>query len=145
MKDGELKCFTKGQSICITSLNHCLNDILEFCLDFEKSKVLSKIKNVIYVAYGNDGKFLKWKTINLIDNYELYIKLEDDYNYISDEIKNAYTNIDRLKTITGPNKLLQIRSKASKRKDGTYKLLKYNDITLYKSGMAFYLCCNYVS
>jgi len=87
MKDGELKCFTKGQSICITSLNHCLNDILEFCLDFEKSKVLSKIKNVIYVAYGNDGKFLKWKTINLIDNYELYIKLEDDYNYISDEIK----------------------------------------------------------
>jgi hypothetical protein len=52
-------------------------------------------------------------------------------------------NNKELSTITGPNKLLQIRTKASKTKQGYYVPLCYNGKKLKDKNMAFYLCTQF--
>ena len=57
--------------------------------------------------------------------------------------RNRYNNSQELSTITGPNKLLQIRTKASKNKWGQYTPLVYNDKVMKDKNMAFYLCTQF--
>jgi hypothetical protein len=144
LSDGELKSYKIGETIAITQLNHCLIDIIDKNLDFEETKVFEKMKCVIYVAYDKDGTFINWKIVNLDDNNDHYKKIKEDYEFIRDKINLAYNEKKLLNTITGPNKVLQIRTKASINvKTNQYPKLIYNDQILKDKYMAFYLCSSY--
>ena len=69
----------------------------------------------------------------------LYNKLEEDYNYIRDTIRESYETGQILHTTNGKNKLLQIRTKDNKTKLGGYVPLDYNGRILKDKPMAFYL------
>ena len=71
---------------------------------------------------------------------EHYQQLCEDYDYICTAIRAAFESETELSTLTGPNGLLQIRTKASKSSNGTYTPLKFAGVTLKNKGMAFYLC-----
>lgn len=137
--DGELKTFTIGETIAVTQIKHCLQEIIDDCVDFENSKVFQKLKQTIYVGFTTAGEFVNSKTINQENSPEHYQKLAEDYNFISDRIKEAFDSGNKLKTINGPNKLLQIRTKASKNSRGFYVPLTYKNIQLKDKYMAFYL------
>lgn len=139
LADGELKTFTIGQSIAVTSLGHCLPEILDKPLAFRESKVFTKLKQTVFAAFHRDGNYIKSKTINQANSPAFYQKLEEDYNFISSKIKNEYANKRKLHTINGPNNLLQIRTKASKKPDGTYTPLCYNGVQLKDKYMSFFL------
>ncbi len=141
--DGELKSFTLGESIAVTMLQHCLTEIIDESAEFEESKVFAKLKQTVYVGFDRAGNFLKSKTINEENSPEHYQELAEDYGYISAQIKAAYVTGTEIHTITGPNNLLQIRTKASKKKDGTYTPLCYNGVQLKDKGMAFYLLAKF--
>ena len=72
-----------------------------------------------------------------------YQELAEDYGYIAANIKAAYATGSTLHTITGPNKLLQIRTKAAKNKHGEYTPLCYNGVELKDKYMAFYLLADF--
>ena len=52
LADGELKSFTYGQSIAVTSLGWCLNEIIDNNLSYEDSKVGRKLQQTIYVCFN---------------------------------------------------------------------------------------------
>lgn len=141
--DGELKSYTIGESIAVTQLKHCLKSIIDDSVEFVDSKVYEKLQQTIYVGFTRNNEFVKSKTINEDNSPIHYEKLAEDYGYISTHIKDAYMNGKELNTITGPNKLLQIRTKASKSKSGQYTPLCYNGIQLKDKYMAFYLCSTF--
>ena len=112
--DGELKSFTEGETIKVTALTHCLDEIL------------------------------KSKTINEQNDFDHYQQLADDFGYIAANVKKAIVNKETLHTITGPNGLLQIRTNASKnKKTGKYTPLCYNGVELRDKYMAFYLLADF--
>lgn len=142
--DGELKSFTDEQSIKITVLNHCLEEIIDNKVEFKDSKVYKKIKTVIFVPFNksaNGGRFIGWKTIRMEDseNREMFEKILEDFEYITEEIRKRYNAGKELKTITGPNKTIQIRTADSKSKTtGEYRPLLFKGNQLYDKQMAFY-------
>mgnify|MGYP004414879363 CR=1 FL=1 len=139
LADGELKSFTYGQSIAVTSLGWCLSEIIDNNLSYENSKVGRKLQQTIYVCFNKDGSYINYKVYNAITHRHHYIQLKEDYMHISKKIKQIYTNGETLHTINGPNKLLQIRTKANKTK-GQYIPLKYKNQVLKDKYMSFYLC-----
>ena len=141
--DGELKSFTIGQTIAVTQLQHCLSQIIDESAEFEESKVYAKLKQTIYAGFDRDGNFLNSKTINEANSPKHYQELAEDYGYISAQIKAAYVTGTEVHTITGPNKLLQIRTKASKNSKGNYTPLCYNGVQLKNKSMAFYLLADF--
>lgn len=141
--DGELKTFTVGETIAVTQLKHCLEQIIDNGVEFEDSKVFEKLKQTIYVGFTRNNEFVKSKTVNEHNSPNHYQKLAEDYGYISAKIKEAYMTGKELHTITGPNKLLQIRTKASKSATGYYTPLCYNGSQLKDKYMAFYLCVDF--
>tara|TARA_B110000093_G_scaffold102047_1_gene109696 strand:- start:2085 stop:2684 length:600 start_codon:yes stop_codon:yes gene_type:complete len=144
LEDGEIKSYKVGQTIAVTQLHHCLIDIIDYNIEFENTKIFKKMKCVIYVAYDRNGNYINWKVVDLKDNNEYCKKLKEDYEYISKEIKIAYEYKNILKTITGPNKILQIRTKGSKnKKTNSYPKLIYNGHELNHIHMAFYICGSY--
>jgi len=143
LTDGEIKSFTVGQTICVTQVNHCLYDIIERTVEFEDSKVGKKLEQTLYVGFTKDNDYVGTKLINQEIDKEHYIKLAEDYGYIAAQIKAAYATGNTLHTVTGPNKLLQIRTKASKNKHGKYTPLCYNGVELKDKYMAFYLLADF--
>ena len=155
MKDGELKTYTRGESIAVTQLNHCIPEILKG-VSFNDSKVGKKLEQTLYVGFDKDNNFLGFVETNQTTDKEHYRQLEEDYNFICDKIRTAYQlkiELNQLEgqpinrkgklsyTITGKNKLLQIRTKASKNSKGEYVPEKFNDVILNpNSKMGFYLC-----
>ena len=156
MVDGELKTYTRGESIAVTQLNHCIPEILKG-VSFNDSKVGRKLERTLYVGFDSNNNFLGFVETNQTIDKEHYRQLEEDYNFICDKIRTAYQlkielnqlegqPINRKKgepsyTITGKNKLLQIRTKASKNSKGEYVPEKFNDVILNpNSKMGFYLC-----
>ena len=137
--DGEIKSFTIGQTIAVTQVNHCLSDIIDNTSEFGDSKVGQKLKQTIYIAFDKDNNYINTKILNEeLDNHH-YEQLAEDYGYIAAQIKLAYSTGQTLNTITGPNKLLQIRTKASKNAHGEYTPMCYNGVELKDKYMAFYL------
>jgi hypothetical protein len=57
MVDGELKSFTKGESIAVTQLRHTLPEIFNNT-PFNKSKLGIKISRTLYVAFDRNNNFL---------------------------------------------------------------------------------------
>ena len=132
LSDGEIKTFTQGQTIAVTQLNHCIPEIAAM-VPFSQSKVGLKIANTIYIAFTKNNEFITHK------NQFSCLEIEQDYNHITHVIRGAIETGSKIGTISGPNGLLQIRTKASKKKDGTYLPLVYNGHELNNKGMAFYL------
>jgi hypothetical protein len=120
-----------------------LSEIINDSIEFEDSKVYKKLKQTIYVGFDRDGNFLKSMTISEQNSPEHYLELAEDFGYIAAQIKAAYSTGIELHTITGPNNLLQIRTKASKKSDGTYTPLTFNGVELKDKAMAFYLLANF--
>ena len=143
LSDGELKTFTVGESIAVTQLKHCLTDIIENGAEFEDSKVGQKLAQTLYVGFTRNNDYVNTALVNEQVDPTHYEQLAEDYGYISAEIKAAYMNGTKLNTITGPNKLLQIRTKASKSSNGKYTPLCYNGVELKDKGMAFYLLAGF--
>ena len=155
MVDGELKTYTRGESIAVTQLNHCIPEILKG-VSFNDSKVGRKLERTLYVGFDSNNNFLGFVETNQTIDKEHYKQLEEDYNFICDKIRTAYQlkiELNQLEgqpinrkgklsyTITGKNKLLQIRTKASKNSKGEYVPEKFNDVILNpNSKMGFYLC-----
>lgn len=135
--DGELKTFTVGESIAVTQLLHCLKEIIDNRVDFDKSKVGNKLEKTIYVGFTRTNEYVGYTIL------ETNKQIAEDYEYICFKIKLAYAEGKELNTITGPNQLLQIRTKASKNSNGQYKPMCYNGIQLKDKGMAFYLTSNF--
>jgi len=153
LEDGEIKTFTVGQSIAATQLKHCLSEIIEDQVSFDESKVGQKLKQTVYVAFSRNNDYVGTEILNEETHPEHYQELREDYEFICEQIRTAFergVELDQLgfvnrkgkasHTITGPNKLLQIRTKASKTKRNDYTPLTFADVTFNNKGMAFYLC-----
>ena len=153
LEDGEIKTFTVGESIAATQLKHCLSEIIEDSISFDESKVGQKLKQTVYVAFSRNNDYVGTEILNEETHPEHYQELREDYEFICEQIRTAFergVELDQLgfvnrrgkasHTITGPNKLLQIRTKASKTKRNDYTPLTFADVTFNNKGMAFYLC-----
>ena len=143
VSDGDLKTTTLGQTIFISSLGHCLPEIIEQGVEFDVSKVGRKIGNCLYVAYDKEGNLLGNEKHSKESHPEHHKKLTEDFQHISGEIKKIYSEKGTLSTINGPNKLLQIRTKASKNSKGKYPPLVYKNHQLKNKYMAFYLLSSF--
>ena len=143
MIDGEFKSFTQGETIAVTQLKHCLSEIIEDSVSFDDSKVGQKLKQTVFVGFSRGNEYLGTSILNEQVDYQHYQQLSEDYEYICDKIRRAFNTETELSTITGPNGLLQIRTKASKSKTGSYTPLRFAGVTLKDKGMAFYLCSQF--
>jgi hypothetical protein len=141
--NGELKTFTQGETIAVTQLKHCLSEIIEDSISFDDSKVGQKLKQTVYVGFTRKNDYIGTAVMNEESDPKHYQQLREDYDYICDKIRRAFDVETELNTITGPNNLLQIRTKASKTKKGYYIPLKFAGVTLNDKGMAFYLCSHF--
>tara|TARA_B100000131_G_C17842063_1_gene502228 strand:- start:44 stop:631 length:588 start_codon:yes stop_codon:yes gene_type:complete len=137
--NGEGKSFKTGQTIAVTMLQHCLDEVFDRSVSYSESKVGRKLANVLFIKFSKSGEYVSNLVSNAETYKELYYKLSCDYNDICEEIRRRFNNNEGLNTITGSNKLLQIRTKASKKSDGTYTPLEYNGQRLKDKAMAFYL------
>jgi hypothetical protein len=137
--DGELKTFTVGESIAVTQLKHCLSEIIEDGVTFSDSKVGEKLSQTIYVGFTRANDYVGTAVLNPETHPEHYQELAEDYQFICDTIRTLFDAGKELSTVTGPNGLLQIRTKASKT-NGRYVPLTFAGCTLKNKGMAFYLC-----
>ena len=133
MVDGELKSYTKGESIAVTQLRHTLPEIFNNT-PFNKSKLGIKISRTLYVAFDRNNNFLGTAT-----HTETNKLIEQDYNDICDYIRNAKT----LHTFTGRNGILQIRTKDSKDRNGNYHPIIWKGEQISNKGFAFYLTGRY--
>jgi hypothetical protein len=153
LEDGEIKTFTVGESIAATQLKHCLSEIIEDAVSFDDSKVGQKLKQTLYVGFTRENDYVGCEILNEETHPEHYQELREDYEFICEQIRTAFergVELDQLgfvnrkgepsHTITGPNGLLQIRTKASKTKRNDYSPLTFTDVTFNNKGMAFYLC-----
>ena len=131
--DGELKSFTKGESVAVTQLRHTLTEVFNKT-PFNQSKLGIKISRTLYVAFDRQNNFLGTATHTKTNPL-----IEEDYNDICDYIRNTKT----LKTFTGRNGILQIRTKDSKNKKGQYNPITWKGQALSNKGFAFYLTGRY--
>ena len=127
--DGELKSYTKGESVAVTQLRHTLTEVFNKT-PFNQSKLGIKISRTLYVAFDRENNFLGTAT-----HTETNPLIESDYNEICDYIRNTKT----LHTFTGSNKVLQIRTKDSK----PYHPITWKGQQLSNKGFAFYLTGRY--
>ena len=131
--DGELKSFTKGESVAVTQLRHTLTEVFNKT-PFNQSKLGIKISRTLYVAFDRNNNFLGTAT-----HTETNKLIEEDYNDICDYIRNTKT----LKTFTGRNGILQIRTKDSKDRNGNYHPIFWEGQQISNKGFAFYLTGRY--
>ena len=131
--DGELKSFTKGESIAVAQLRHTLPEVMNKT-PFNQSKLGIKISRTLYVAFDRDNNFLGTATHTKTNPL-----IEEDYNDICDYSRNTKT----LKTFTGRNGILQIRTKDSKDRNGNYHPIIWEGQQISNKGFAFYLTGRY--
>ena len=131
--DGELKSFTKGESVAVTQLRHTLPEIFNNT-PFNKSKLGIKISRTLYVAFDRNNKFLGTATHTKTNQL-----IEQDYNDICEFVRSA----KNLHTFTGRNGVLQIRTKDSKDRNGNYHPIIWEGKEISNKGFAFYLTGRY--
>ncbi len=124
LTDGEIKTFKRSQTIAITMVQHVVDEVIEGRL-FKESSLYNKIKQTVMVPrveLKNHIFFAK----PFLWNEDLYPgdfpKVEEDWNYICDIVKNHYLNKEVMgrgvkrtsnrisTTVNGPNEYLQIRT-----------------------------------
>ena len=138
--DGELKSFTKGESVAVTQLRHTLPEVMNNT-PFNQSKLGIKISRTLYVAFDRQNNFLGTATHTETNNPTVLI--EGDYQYICEIIRHRVANGLPLQTITGLNGVLQIRTKDSKDRNGNYHPIIWEGQQLSNKGFAFYLTGKY--
>jgi len=160
MIDGDLKSFTEGETIAVTQLKHCFSEIIEDRISFDESKVGQKLKQTVYVGFTRKNDYIGTSLMNEEIDSKHYQHLREDYEFICDNIRLAYERGVELNqlgfvnlkgknkgkpthTITGPNNLLQIRTKASQRKKGGYTPCDFAGVTFNNKGMAFYFVSSF--
>lgn len=138
-EDGELKtnkCDSFGnpeESIFITQISNCIDELLTN-KRFEETHLYAKIKNLLYVPVCKDGESRSWKFLDPIHidlNRPEFSELmdiwrEDYYSICSQLNQHIKTSSDEF-IHTSNGKHLQVRSKDSKRKDGSYNKI-YSDV-----------------
>ena len=135
--DGELKSYTKGESIAVTQLRHTLPEVMNNT-PFNQSKLGIKISRTLYVAFDRQNNFLGTAT-----HTEPNKLIEGDYQYICEIIRHKIGIGQPLTTITGLNKVLQIRTKDSKDRNGNYHPIFWEGKQISNKGFAFYLTGRY--
>tara|TARA_B100000609_G_C17069200_1_gene358178 strand:+ start:74 stop:667 length:594 start_codon:yes stop_codon:yes gene_type:complete len=140
--DGEVKSFTRGQSVAVTQLKHMIPEI-ENNIPFKKTKLGKKLGNTLYVAFDNNG-YVNAKHHSLEEDTE-YSKFEQDYNDLKEIVTNAIKQKKELKCVKGRNNILEIRTGGSRnKKTGRYTPTTYKGHTLRDKYMRFYLTSPYV-
>ena len=139
--DGELKSYTKGESVAVTQLRHTLTEVFNKT-PFNQSKLGIKISRTLYVAFDRNNNFLGTATHTETNNPTVLI--EGDYQYICEIIRHRVANGLPLTTITGLNGVLQIRTKDSKDRNGNYHPIKWEGKEISNKGYAFYLTGRYI-
>ena len=135
--DGELKSYTKGESVAVTQLRHTLTEVFNKT-PFNQSKLGQKLYNTIYVAFDRNNNYLGTKV------YEGNNKLiESDYWDICYYISETYEERKTLRTYTGRNGILQIRTKDSNDRNGNYHPIIWEGQQISDKGFAFYLTGRY--
>ena len=149
-EDGELKTFKDGQTIAVTMLNHCLKEIIEG-VSYNDSNVGKKLRHVLIAKFSKEnGKFVESVVMSKETHNNICDRIEEDFNFISDKIRTAYNSKISLNqlprkgkpshTITGKNRLLQIRTGGS----GNGVPETYEDVTFNSdSKMRFYLTAKF--
>lgn len=141
--DFEAKTTTIGQDIRVTQLKHCLEDIIENSVEFDDSKVGTKLDQVWYTVYERKekgGQMLGNAVFGSEAEPEHHRQLQEDYGFLSAYIKSCYLNNVEVKTRSGPNRLLKVSTSAAPLKSGDYTPLRYKETRLRDKGMAFYIC-----
>ena len=95
-KDGDVKTFTIGQTIFITQLKHCLDDIINKRLTFGESKPGRKIANCCYIPYSKDGKNMGSYFVSNKTHSHHYKKLAEDFDFICKTIRETYEKKEQL-------------------------------------------------
>ena len=94
--DGELKSYTKGESVAVTQLRHTLTEVFNKT-PFNQSKLGIKISRTLYVAFDRNNNFLGTAT-----HTETNKLIEEDYNDICDFIRNTKTLTDFYRSQRNP-------------------------------------------
>ena len=142
MVDGELKSFTKGESIAVTQLKHTLPQIFDKT-PFSQTKIGIKLQQTLYVGFDRQNNFLGTTTLTPDTAPEHYELLQNDFHFIANRIRESFYNKSELHTINGINGLLQIRTKDSKDRNGNYHPIYWKGQKMTNKGFAFYLTGKY--
>ena len=142
MVDGELKSFTKGESIAVTQLKHTLPQIFNKT-PFSQTKIGIKLQQTLYVGFDRQNNFLGTTTLTPDTAPEHYELLQNDYDFIANRIRESFYNKSELHTINGVNGLLQVRTKDSKDRNGNYHPIYWKGQKMTNKGFAFYLTGKY--
>ena len=142
MVDGELKSFTKGESIAVTQLKHTLPQIFDKT-PFSQTKIGIKLQQTLYVGFDRQNNFLGTTTLTPDTAPEHYELLQNDFDFIANRIRESFYNKSELHTINGLNGLLQVRTKDSKDRNGNYHPIYWKGQKLTNKGFAFYLTGKY--
>lgn len=150
--DGELKtnkCDSFGnpeESIFITQISNCIDELLTN-KRFEETHLYAKINNLLYVPVCKEGEYYSWKFLDPIhidlnrpEFSELMDIWREDYYSICMQLNQHIKTSPDGFIHTSNGKHLQIRSKDSKRKDGSYNEI-YSDFykkTVSNKNHAFY-------
>ena len=128
----EESCISPKETLAITQIS--TNNIADYLsLDFEETGLYKKIQRILFVPVNKEAREEEWyiPSVKLVATTQEYRKkIKEDFEYIISEIKR----MDKIKTITGPNKYLQIRSKDSQ----PYKPIFFNGKQLSNKNYAFY-------
>ena len=91
MVDGELKTYTRGESIAVTQLKHVLPEIFDK-IPFSQTKVGKKLQQTLYVGFDRDNNFLDSITLSREVDLRHYQELEEDFNlyYRGNQIQIQY-------------------------------------------------------
>ena len=142
MVDGELKSFTKGESIAVTQLKHTLPQIFDKT-PFSQTKIGIKLQQTLYVGFDRQNNFLGTTTLTPDTAPEHYELLQNDFHFIANRIRESFYNKSELHTTNGLNGLLQIRTKDSKDRNGNYHPIYWKGQKMTNKGFAFYLTGKY--
>ena len=142
MVDGELKSFTKGESIAVTQLKHTLPQIFNKT-PFSQTKIGIKLQQTLYVGFDRQNNFLGTTTLTPDTAPEHYELLQNDFDFIANRIRESFYNKSELHTTNGLNGLLQIRTKDSKDRNGNYHPIYWKGQKMTNKGFAFYLTGKY--
>ena len=154
-ENGELKSnkFLKGapaETLAVTQIGHVLNEI-HAEISWAKSSVLKKITSFIFLPIhkdeSNPDKWIVGHAVHFSEqSYPVqYKKLGSDYEQIGSEIRKILNENGSLHTTNGSNEYLQIRTKDSKDKSGSYHPVKFHGQALSNKNYAFYLRPNFMN
>jgi DNA mismatch repair protein MutH len=106
---------TTKESMDITMLQHILSEVVHK-VSWENCSVFKKIHNLHVIPIHRDGDFENWWIgesfiISYLTHNYFYKLLKEDYEYVCEEIRRVIDNEEFLSTTTGPNNILQIRTK----------------------------------